>query len=234
MVPDPDVLRTNKDRAWTRRPPLRYANRSRALVPQIMEEADAYSPPGMPLPNVAHDSVTASLYRVYRKDVYCPQSRAFSFDELAVPDELPVIHIPRVRRFVCSKYGSRKVAIRSEWPDGKPTGPFYSPSMSDHPKRHGSCRPARSASAALRSSRARAPGPTRFCLGGVPAGRACVANSIGVQMLQSGRLPCPRDALVPQFAGASSSGQQTSAGVKNRSTLRSTRPILYPCLHHRA
>jgi hypothetical protein len=41
-----------------------------------------------------------------------------------------MIHIPRHRRFVCTQCGSQKVAIRSVWPDRKPTGPFYSPSIS--------------------------------------------------------------------------------------------------------
>jgi hypothetical protein len=72
--------------------------------------------------------------RVYCEGLYCPHWRVFTFDALAMPDELPVIHISRVRRFVCSKCGSRKVQARSIWPDRKPTGPFYSPSMSVKPK----------------------------------------------------------------------------------------------------
>jgi hypothetical protein len=53
---------------------------------------------------------------------------SFTFDELRVPDELPVIYIPRVRRFVCTKCGSRKVQVRSEWPQRKRGGgSFFSP-----------------------------------------------------------------------------------------------------------
>jgi hypothetical protein len=37
--------------------------------------------------------------------------------------------IPRVRRFVCTQCGSRKVTIRSVWTKRKPGGPFYSSSM---------------------------------------------------------------------------------------------------------
>jgi hypothetical protein len=85
------------------------ANRSSALVLPAMNEAEAYSPPGMPLPNVAHDRAHGvTSIRVYCEGLYCPHWRVFTFDELAVPDELPVIHIPRVRRFVCSRnHGER-------------------------------------------------------------------------------------------------------------------------------
>jgi hypothetical protein len=94
------------------------------------KEADAYCPPGSPLPNVAHDrghGITA--IRVYCEGLYCPHSRVFSFEELKVPDELPVIHIPRIRRFVCTKCGSRKVQVRSEWPERKSGSTFYSPAF---------------------------------------------------------------------------------------------------------
>jgi hypothetical protein len=88
------------------------------LVLPAMKEAEAYSPPGVGLPNVAHDrghGITSIL--VYcAADLVCAHWRVFTFVELAMPDELPVIHIPRVRRFVCSKCGSRKVQARSEWP----------------------------------------------------------------------------------------------------------------------
>jgi hypothetical protein len=93
-----------------------------------MEET--YTPPGLPLPTVAHDrghGITAVT--VYCEGLYCSNSRAFTFDALMVPDEMPVIHIPRFRRFVCVKCGSRKVQIRSIWPQRTPSGPFYSPSM---------------------------------------------------------------------------------------------------------
>jgi hypothetical protein len=90
----------------------------------------------MPLPTVAHDrghGITS--IRIYcAAGLVCPHWRVFTFDELNVPDKMPVIHIPRVRHFVCTKCGSRKVQVRSEWPARKPTGPFYSPSMGDRPR----------------------------------------------------------------------------------------------------
>jgi hypothetical protein len=96
-----------------------------------MEEPNAYSPPGMPLPTVAHDrghGITA--VRVYcAAGLVCPHWKVFTFDELGVPDHLPVIHIPRHRRFVCTHCGSRKVTIRSVWPERRASGPFFSQSM---------------------------------------------------------------------------------------------------------
>jgi hypothetical protein len=95
-----------------------------------MEEAEAYCPPGVGLPTVAHDrghGITS--IRVYCEGLYCPHWRIFTFDEMKVPDEMPVIHIPRVRRFVCSKCGSRKVQVRSVWPERKAGNTFYSPAF---------------------------------------------------------------------------------------------------------
>jgi hypothetical protein len=59
----------------------------------------------------------------------CPHWKVFTFDELGVPDDMPVIHIPRRRRFICTACGSRKVSIRSVWPERRPSGPFFSPLM---------------------------------------------------------------------------------------------------------
>jgi hypothetical protein len=95
-----------------------------------MDESDAYCAPGSPLPNVAHDrghGITS--IRIYCEGLYCAHWGIFSFDELRVPDELPVIHIPRMRRFVCTKCGSRKVQVRSEWPERKSGSTFYSPAF---------------------------------------------------------------------------------------------------------
>jgi hypothetical protein len=55
-------------------------------------EAEVYCPPGAPLPNIAHDrghGITS--IRVYCEGLYCPHWRVFTFDELGVPDDLPVI-----------------------------------------------------------------------------------------------------------------------------------------------
>jgi hypothetical protein len=91
-----------------------------------MDEAAAYSPPGLPLPTVAHDREHGiTSLRVYcAAGLVCPHSRVFTFDELSLPDDMALLHIPRYRRFVCTQCGSRKVTIRSVWPDRKPTGPF--------------------------------------------------------------------------------------------------------------
>jgi hypothetical protein len=101
------------------------------MIPD-MDEAEAYNPPGLPLPTVAHDrGHEITSLRVYcAAGLVCPHSRVFTFDELSLPDDMTMTHIPRYRRFVCTQCGSRKVTIRSVWPDRKPTGPFYSPSMS--------------------------------------------------------------------------------------------------------
>lgn len=96
-----------------------------------MEEADLYCPPGVPLPTVAHDrghGITS--LRVYcAAGLVCVHWKDFSFEELRLTDEMIMLHIPHLRRFVCTKCGSRKVTIRSNWPARKPAGPFYSPCM---------------------------------------------------------------------------------------------------------
>jgi hypothetical protein len=98
-----------------------------------MEEAEAYSPPGAGLPTVAHDRGHGikSLRVHCAAGLVCPNSKVFTFEELQLTDEMVLLHIPRFRRFVCSKCGSRKVQVRSVWPERKPSGPFYSPAMGD-------------------------------------------------------------------------------------------------------
>jgi hypothetical protein len=85
----------------------------------------------MKLPTVALDrghGITA--IRVYcAAGLVCPHSKVFSFDELSVPDEMPVIDIPRFRRFVCSKCGSRKVQVKSVWSERKAASTLYSPAF---------------------------------------------------------------------------------------------------------
>jgi DNA-binding CsgD family transcriptional regulator len=79
-----------------------------------MEEAQAYCPPGVGLPTVAHDrghGITS--LRVYcAAGLVCPYSKIFTFDELQLSDDMVMMQIPRVRRFVRTKCGSRKVQIR--------------------------------------------------------------------------------------------------------------------------
>ena len=68
--------------------------------------------------------------RVYcAAGLVCPNSKVFTLDELRLTDDMTIMHIPRHRRFVCTQCGSRKVTIRSVWPDRKPTGPFHRASM---------------------------------------------------------------------------------------------------------
>jgi hypothetical protein len=96
-----------------------------------MQADDGYESPGSPLPNVAHDRAhgITSLIVYCAAGIVCPHSKQFSFDELQLADDMIMIHIPRYRRFVCSKCGSRKVQVRSVWPSRSPIGPFFSPTM---------------------------------------------------------------------------------------------------------
>jgi hypothetical protein len=96
-----------------------------------MDKAEAYDPPGLPLPTVAHDrghGIT-SLRVHCAAGLVCPNSKIFTL-ELRLTDDMTIMHIPRHRRFVCMQCGSRKVTVRSVWPDRRPTRPFYNPSMS--------------------------------------------------------------------------------------------------------
>lgn len=93
-----------------------------------MHEANAYAPPGMPLPTVEHDrghGIT-SLIVYCAAGTVCPHSKVFTFDELRLTDDMVMVNIPRRRRFVCSKCGSRKVTVRSVWPKREASGPFFS------------------------------------------------------------------------------------------------------------
>jgi hypothetical protein len=96
-----------------------------------MDELDAYAPPGMPLPTVAHDRAhgITSLIVYCSAGIVCPHSKAFTFEELRLTDDMVMGHIPRHRRFVCTRCGSRRVTIRSVWPDRRASGPFFSPAM---------------------------------------------------------------------------------------------------------
>jgi hypothetical protein len=69
-----------------------------------------------PLPTIAHDrALGVTAIHVFCAGLYCGHSSEIELDRLALSDDLPVIHIPRERRFVCSRCGSRKVEVRSKW-----------------------------------------------------------------------------------------------------------------------
>ena len=73
-----------------------------------------------PLPTIASDKrhgVTGIV--VYCRGLHCSRSKSFTFDELGLPDDTPVIDIGKLKRFVCSRpeCGCRDVEVRSEWPD---------------------------------------------------------------------------------------------------------------------
>jgi hypothetical protein len=86
---------------------------------RIDEPPGVYNPPGVPLPNVgdarAHGEDSLIVYCETR-DLSCSHSRVFSFDELRLPDEMIFIHVPRYRRFVCTRCGSRTATVRAVLP----------------------------------------------------------------------------------------------------------------------
>jgi hypothetical protein len=51
--------------------------------------------------------------RVYCEALHCGHSGDVGLDRLVLADDLPVIHIPRYRRFVCTRCGCRKVSVRA-------------------------------------------------------------------------------------------------------------------------
>ena len=68
--------------------------------------------------------------RVYcAADLVCSHSRVMTFDELRLADDAVLINGARVRRFVCTRCGRRKVQVRPEWPPNDASEPFYSPAM---------------------------------------------------------------------------------------------------------
>jgi hypothetical protein len=67
---------------------------------------------------------------LFAAGLVCAHWRDFTFETLRLIDDMVMIHIPRHRRFVCTQCGSRKVTIRSVWPERKAMAPFYSRAMS--------------------------------------------------------------------------------------------------------
>jgi hypothetical protein len=62
--------------------------------------------------------------RVFCEGLYCPNSEVFDIASFNLADDLPVLSIPRYRRFVCSRCGNRKVSVRFEY-DPAPGTPGY-------------------------------------------------------------------------------------------------------------
>jgi hypothetical protein len=48
-------------------------------------------------------------------DAACLWSAYFDFDALKLPEEMIFVHVPRVRRFVCSRCGGRTVSVMPDW-----------------------------------------------------------------------------------------------------------------------
>jgi hypothetical protein len=89
-----------------------------------MEEAEAYSPPGMPLPTVAQiRALGVRSVRVFcAADLVCAHSKEMAFEELRLAEDEVIIHLARRRHFVCTCCGSRKVQVRPEWPAHRTSG----------------------------------------------------------------------------------------------------------------
>lgn len=45
----------------------------------------------------------------------CLWSAYFDFDALKLPDAMAFVHVPRYRRFVCSRCGGRAVSVMPDW-----------------------------------------------------------------------------------------------------------------------
>jgi hypothetical protein len=94
-------------------------------------KAEAYTPLGAPMPNVAQvRALGVRSVRVFcAADLVCAHSKEMAFDELYLTNDAVMVGVAQMRRFVCTRCGSRTVQVRPEWPAHKATGPFYSPSM---------------------------------------------------------------------------------------------------------
>jgi hypothetical protein len=76
-----------------------------------------------PLPTIGHDRGHGiKAIRVHCEGQYCGHSGEVGLDCLGLADDLPVIQIPRHRRFICARCGSRKVRVRSIWPPARGAG----------------------------------------------------------------------------------------------------------------
>lgn len=70
-----------------------------------------------PLPTIGHDrALGVTSIRIHCLGTYCGHCSEVKLDSLGLSDDLPVIHIPRHKRFVCARCKSRKVEVRSVFP----------------------------------------------------------------------------------------------------------------------
>lgn len=79
-------------------------------------------PPDSELPTIGHGrSLGETELTVHCLGLYCYHQAVKTFDELKLPDDMIFIHVPRYRRFVCSKCGSRNVKVMPVFPSAKGT-----------------------------------------------------------------------------------------------------------------
>jgi hypothetical protein len=74
--------------------------------------------PQFTLPDIAHSRARGeTAVRVHcAANLVCVHSAVKAFEELNLPDEMIFIHVPRYRKFICSKCGSRKEVVRPIFP----------------------------------------------------------------------------------------------------------------------
>ena len=78
-----------------------------------------------PLPTIAMAKAQGiNKIRVWCEDIVCFHSEVFEMEQFGLPDDTPVIHIPKYRRFVCSRCGGRRISVRFERPPA-PGTPGY-------------------------------------------------------------------------------------------------------------
>jgi hypothetical protein len=76
-----------------------------------------------PLPTISHyRGHGVKAIRVYCEGLYCGHSGEVLLDRLAFAADLPIIHVPGHRRFVCTRCGCRTVNVRAVWPPARGAG----------------------------------------------------------------------------------------------------------------
>jgi hypothetical protein len=69
-----------------------------------------------PLPTIGDTrAMGVTAFSVTSAKAACIWSADFDFDALRLPDEMAFVHIPRHRRFVCSRCGFRQVSVMPDW-----------------------------------------------------------------------------------------------------------------------
>ena len=74
-------------------------------------------------PDIAH----FRSHGITRLDVYCQtlgchHFSTIDFDRLGLPDHIPLIEIPRHRRFRCERCGGTSIEVRPDWTQHKTPG----------------------------------------------------------------------------------------------------------------